>query len=460
MRKKLGYPAVSDCTPSSASKALVEWYHTNHTNILENIEARDHSLTTNGIVYPVFIDPATQIIVTGDLILTKSLIQRKFKIAVPREGSEFCCVFFHSTMATPHQEYKTMACLFALSNNSSIQKIDKTRAVVYCPSKGTCKILHLHQLSVVRKKFLDYLEWYHQVEDVDHMTSKHPFLYPNMKYMEEMDDKGAEWKTKWAYEINEITLLPSVKPVHRGICDNFEMLWNDPGLLEQMQLYPRGITTTITRMLALHFDSSGENVLIGDREELEKQCLEWSRCKCCLFVDFETVDNQIYMIGIGKYDSSNGFQYECLVSESLSPDHLQELMHRFEEYLGTMIMSIDKIFYWYAEVMFLKNSDYTQDLGLLTKYEWVDVCSVFRKNPVLIRHCFNFKLKNIWKWMRASNLIQTEQPPEDCCNGQQSVEIAKRYYSSRSETLLETLISYNQFDCRVMFDILWYFKSM
>lgn len=454
MRKKLGYE-VNFCTstPSSASKALDLWYHTNNLKLMENVDIRNYQ--KDGIIYPIVVDPETGIVVTGDIILSKSVIQKTFNINVPYEGTEMCSVFFHSSPATPFQEYKAMVCLFALMNSTYI---DKTRLVLVYPTKNQSKIVDAKDLVPLRKKFLKYVEWYTQVTHIDHSIELHPFLYPNMKYMEELDDKGIEWKTKWAYKLNEVTLLPSIKPCHRNICNNFELIWKDPSLLEKMKLYPKGISETIKLMLTLHFDSSSADVFVGNRELFKQQCLDWHRRKCCLFIDFETIGNQIYMIGIGRYDISNGFQYECLVSKSLSSTDLQELLDRFVAYLDGILLSIDKIFYWYAETMFLRNSNLII-ADILEKYNWIDICSVFRKTPVLVRHCFNFKLKNIWKCMKEKKLIMTEQPPDECCNGLQSVEIAKQFYLSHSEKLLQTLMSYNQFDCRVMYDILDYFKS-
>lgn len=458
MRQKLGYEANSgNATPSSASKALGLWYHINNFKLMENKPIHDFS-TVDGIIYPIFTDPETNIIVTGDIILSKSVIKKTFNIEVSHEGTDLCCVFFHSNTPTPYQQYKAMACLYALLNSTFIHNIDKTRLVLYSPSKNKSEIVDVKKFLPLRKKLLEYVEWYKQVQNINHSVDTHPFLYPNMKYMEEMGDKGIEWKTKWAYKINEITLLPSIKPSHRNICNDFELIWKDPSLLDKMQLYPKGINETIKPMLKLHFDSSPSDVFVGNPELFKQQCLDWHRRKCCLFIDFETIGNQIYMIGIGRYDISNGFQYECLISKSLSSIDLQELMDRFVAYLDAMILSIDKIFYWYAEITFLRNADL--NIGdVLEKYNWVDICSIFRKTPVLVRHCFNFKLKNIWKCMKEKNLIQTEQPPDDCCNGQQSIEIAKQFYSSHSDKLLQTLKSYNQFDCQVMYDILYYFKS-
>lgn len=62
--------------------------------------------------------------------------------------------------------------------------------------------------------------------------------------------------------------------------------------------------------------------------------------------------------------------------------------------------------------------------------------------------------------MKELEMIDTSSPPKDCCNGEQSIEIAKRYFLTKCPDILDTLKKYNEFDCRVMYDILSSIKHL
>jgi hypothetical protein len=147
------------------------------------------------------------------------------------------------------------------------------------------------------------------------------------------------------------------------------------------------------------------------------------------------------------------------MADALKMSDIEKMLGEFVNLLEEIhcAHSIESIYFWHAEIQILKKmrDEFGFDIGnILTAYEWIDLCKIFRSTPIVIRDCFNYKLKTIWKYMKQHDLIATECPPDECGNGLESVEIASKYYASHREFWKEKLIAYNGFDCRVMYDIL------
>lgn len=453
MRRRLGFKETITNYISNAAIALKEFYYKNFEqgNIKHEETILPHNIETkNSFVYPLLLDHQYNVLIKADLLLQKSVIQEYFYKNIDSSG--MMLVFFVSSPLSAFQKYKICATYLAVQGYNNIEK---NKAILYYPSKKETEIISFSRFHDLIKPYISFVDWYNKAPTMNEDLS-HEFMYPNMKYMEELSEDGLEWKTKWAYKHDEITLLPGVYPSHRKICKNMKELFESPKILDEMKI--RGSKSSILKMLEMRYNNN-ELIWVGDKDKFWKTCLDWKRRHAYLYIDFETLDQKIYMIGIGHYDERQGFQYTCLVSKSESREDIQNLLNEFSMFLNEYPFTVDKIFYWYAETVFLKNA-HGFDIGnVLEKYQWVDLCSIFRNNPVIIKDCFNYKLKNIWKWMKKYDMIDTQSPPNDCCNGGQSIEIAKQYFLTKNKEVLKVLTDYNEFDCRVMFDILFCIKQ-
>lgn len=502
IRHYVGVPPVACTTVSNAYKSLVEWYYSNHKKYDVRDATSNNSTTTpvSRSVYedstnyfkPVLLDREHNVEVPADLLLTQDVLQKEFGVTIPRhwkDGTSVLVAFVSHPVVSPYQKYKMHACISAVRHMPPREhSINRNIIIQYSPSTQKAVIRHYSEIASDRaspredtpiaEMYTRFVQWRNDVGDgmsfPDFLKSPRTraFIYPNMKYMDELDDEAVEWKTRWAMSLHEITLLPGMYPHHRKVCSSMKDLYRAhrghhlEEILDAMNIR-KPQRPVIKKMLELRYgdeehDTPQPPVFIGSVDMLSNTCLSWKHDATYLFVDFETLEDtgKIYMIGIASWNQRDGLVYDCMMADSDTPQDLRELMTRFIEYLdhGTPF-PIDRIFYWYAETVFLKQAAHSQHRAaeisaILNKFEWVDLCSEMRSNPVVLRDCFTYKLKHVWKAMTSHGLIDTPGPPGECCNGGQSIEIAKRYFRSRSPDLLKLLKTYNEFDCRVMHDIL------
>lgn len=469
MFRKLGFkPCISNHV-SKAKIALHQWYIRFYSqyNVFDNsckqVLLKEDELNQCDIYYqPSVIHSEIDVQVCGDVLIKNDYINQILKGVTCDSTKTFSILFFHSVPSTPFQEYRTAVFLDAILNSHLAEKIETDYIYIVESSKNTCEKVSNRNFIKLIPNFYKYVGWYHAVLEIDHTKIMHPYLYPNMKYLEGLDDNGMTWKTEWAYHLRDITLLPYLQTKHREICSDFIALWENPCLLKQIPSLPKTMSVTISDMLELYFDPDISKVMSIKNYDSILPMISFHRRKINLFIDFETIDQKIYLIGIGKYDDRNHYTFEYLMAKSLKDDDLKILIEEFDRYLSELSskITIEKIFYWHAEITIIKtiHSKFEWPIGRLLDYQWVDICRLFRETPILIRNCFNFKLKNIWKYLRQHGCINTNAPPNDCGNGLQSIDIAQQYYKNRNESLKEALISYNRFDCNVMYDIIHYLQ--
>jgi hypothetical protein len=91
---------------------------------------------------------------------------------------------------------------------------------------------------------------------------------------------------------------------------------------------------------------------------------------------------------------------------------------------------------------------------------FVDFCDIMRKEPVLVRGCYNFSLKSVAAAMYNHGLIQRKYDT-DCADGMAAMVIARACYDARdlSGAAFTDLARYNELDCQIMCEIILYFRN-
>ena len=96
--------------------------------------------------------------------------------------------------------------------------------------------------------------------------------------------------------------------------------------------------------------------------------------------------------------------------------------------------------------------------------KWCDLCKLFQKEPIVIKGCFNFGLKNISKAMREHKMISAKIESE-CNNGMTAMLNAWKCYTQSSSIepdkseIMKDVAKYNEFDVRVLWEILYYLRK-
>ena len=98
--------------------------------------------------------------------------------------------------------------------------------------------------------------------------------------------------------------------------------------------------------------------------------------------------------------------------------------------------------------------------------QWTDLLVAFKAEPIAIKGCFNYSLKNVAAALKRLGHISTAWPVE--IDGLDAMLIGYRAYQECSEwkfdctpltsPKLTEVIRYNSIDCRVLMDILFYFR--
>jgi hypothetical protein len=281
------------------------------------------------------------------------------------------------------------------------------------------------------------------------LPPSHPYLYPNMKVICD-NPIHQRFKEDYAFRLGEITLLYRCHPHHRSIFHNQGIYsFMDPKFDARMVVKSDIDIEIIEKTIELYRSPSqthyiSKNPSFPDTDQN-------------FFVDFETLDDVIYMIGIGVWSRDDGYQYRSIVSRAPTIDEQERIMSELKDYLSGIHSKT--VYYWSAEKKFWNRANNMNRTTVEMDFDdWIDLCSVFSHTPIIIKDCFNFKLKPIAKQMKRLGMIEIECP-ESCTSGSDSLTIAERYYRHYTSEDLRILEAYNHFDCTVMYEILEFLKK-
>jgi hypothetical protein len=207
-----------------------------------------------------------------------------------------------------------------------------------------------------------------------------------------------------------------------------------------------------------------------------------------MFVDFETMSNiftsngsvensdsseMIFMIGVG-YEENNKWVYRNFTANNSTKEEEGRIMGEFIRFVEGR--SSPKLYYWHAENKFWMSAlerhnllhsgidiwkYYTESITgsrIGDNYRWADMCYIFKNEPIVVRGSFNFGLKSIAKAMYNHKLIKTNLDVDKCDSGMSAMTLANDAYTSGNLELLTDITKYNEFDCKVLWEILNYLR--
>jgi predicted RecB family nuclease len=202
------------------------------------------------------------------------------------------------------------------------------------------------------------------------------------------------------------------------------------------------------------------------------------------FVDFETCNTcmgemnnlprannhiMIYMIGVGyelRNASCNKWIYKCFVVDRLNEEEEERIANNFVKYIRKVSkrygVQDPKCYHWSpAEPNMWKNYG-----GCASNINWTDLMCVFKEEPVVIRGCMSFGLKNVAKAMYKHKFIETTwiNPLADGKGAMLSAfegdKIAKKKGIRMKDTdIIQDVVRYNEVDVKVLWEILLYLRT-
>ena len=167
-----------------------------------------------------------------------------------------------------------------------------------------------------------------------------------------------------------------------------------------------------------------------------------------------------YMIGCG-FVKDNLWTFKTYILNSVLQDDQKKLFH---SWLDDMRKEEDiQIYSWgpTEKNLFEKT---TGNLDVFTKCRYTDLLKVFRDESVAVTGLHGYSLKNMAKAMHVGGCISTIWPENnEVKNGLDAMQEGERLYleldkDERNEKL-QDVTKYNEVDCKVMWEIVSYFRE-
>jgi hypothetical protein len=194
------------------------------------------------------------------------------------------------------------------------------------------------------------------------------------------------------------------------------------------------------------------------------------------FVDFETYNvphfgehdvNKLYMIGVGYTDLEYNWKYKCFKLEKMYnyEEQLKIMMNDFISFINSFnIQNVPtdiyykniRLYHWshIERTLFKKKVELLKINDPLYNLPWFDLIEVFRDkiNPIIVKDCTSFKLKDIVKKLNEYNLISLKW--DDIDDGLLSSYKAYSIYENGNECknniTLQSIVNYNEIDCKAV----------
>ena len=92
--------------------------------------------------------------------------------------------------------------------------------------------------------------------------------------------------------------------------------------------------------------------------------------------------------------------------------------------------------------------------------KWVDLCAMFKNEPITIKGCMNFGLNSV-KACQEQGLITVNEPKSFWCGGLDAMIKAWNIYNTSNNPVrdLKDVVEYNKFDCTCLHALLEFVKT-
>ena len=186
-----------------------------------------------------------------------------------------------------------------------------------------------------------------------------------------------------------------------------------------------------------------------------------------VFASFDKLPSQprtdtLFLIGVYYKDV-----YHRFIARSATREEEIRIMKEFLLFLE--LHNFPKLWHWHADQSIWERAR-RRHPGLETELNnpatvlrWADLCRVFRAEPIVIKDCFKFGLKEIASAMFKHGLITTNLETDLCRNGMDAAQVAWTVYKDNPNPLtdprMNDIINYNAFDVKVVWEILTYLRT-
>ena len=293
-------------------------------------------------------------------------------------------------------------------------------------------------------------------------------LYPNMS--NHYDGKWSQYKYTIAREIGELTLLWNVGFKNRMVAfeQGIYSFKDERCTADKLDIKSELYRNIIDRMI---FVNKCDGIMMSYKGTPYLPTLQNEKCKN-YFVDFETIDSIVFMIGVGFINNENEWEFQCFKCNEISFSEELRIFNEFNHFTNPdNDPDVENVFYHWssAEVnnskqfitRLIENNENRNGLDFYINNEWCDLYKLFIDCGFVINGSFDFKLKNVTNALDNLKLISCQWPTAGPQSGFEAMVMAKNYYSCNengnengNEISTMTMIEkYNEIDCKSMCEI-------
>ena len=144
------------------------------------------------------------------------------------------------------------------------------------------------------------------------------------------------------------------------------------------------------------------------------------------------------------------------------------MLNEFNSFIKTILKKENKkegifIHWTNAEPINFKKAIKRHNLD--NKLIFYDLYKLFKDNKIVIKGALNYSLKTISKSLKKYNYNETIWDNNSLCsNGLNAMLLAYKLYKKNNiiygtEPIMQDIIKYNEIDCKVMMEILYYLRN-
>jgi predicted RecB family nuclease len=186
-------------------------------------------------------------------------------------------------------------------------------------------------------------------------------------------------------------------------------------------------------------------------------------------VDFKQTKNNgvyLFMIGVG-FEKNGSWVYKCFKCRDKTVLEERRILKKFKKYIDKNCKKTKKptrLIHWSPAEQTTLDRVLDRHQKLLKMWwddvMWLDLCDLFKSEPITIKGATNFKLKTIASNMYKHGMIKTKYNDEGIKDGRLAAFMAQEYYKNKDDNNIMTdIISYNEIDCKVLWDILKFLRK-
>ena len=290
-----------------------------------------------------------------------------------------------------------------------------------------------------------------------------PELYPNMSNRYDSPFRGI--KQEIASEIKEITQIWMVGHKQRTIAHSVNVLTWDKCDSEILGMNNSSRANVVDQIIQQNIS---EELFMP--KKIENNINNWQlESDDDFYIDFETINVDfinveypdkimIFMIGIWYQD-----EYKSFIAYNVSMLDEYDIIDNCMKYLYSK-SSRPRLFHWSHAEPSMFNKANIRHNDIWNKYidniEWIDMYKIFTQEPITIKNCFTYSLKDIAKNMFHHGMISTTWN-NDISNGMNAMLQSIKYYKDKNNNteIMINIEKYNKVDCKVLHEIMQYLRK-